>query len=67
MYRELQPLRLALSRELSASLPPSGTGINAEQLLQSYLDRLTLYIGCDMADQTFTLYAQNARGEEVPT
>lgn len=65
MYRELQPLRLALSRELSASIPPTGTGVNPEQLLQSYLDRLTLYIGCDVADQTFTLYAQTAGGEQV--
>jgi transposase len=65
MYRELQPLRQALSRELKASLPPPGAGIDEEQLLQSYLDRLTLYIGCDVADQTFTLYAQNAGGDEV--
>ena len=55
MYRELQPLRQALSSELKASLPPSGSGIDQEPLLQSYLDRLTLYIGCDVADQTFTL------------
>jgi len=65
MYRELQPLRQALSHELKASLAPSGTGIDEEQLLQSYLDRLTLYIGCDVADQTFTLYAQTAGGDEV--
>jgi len=65
MYRELQPLRQALSCELKASLSPSGTGIDAEPLLQSYLDRLTLYIGCDVADQTFTLYAQTAGGDEV--
>jgi len=65
MYRELQPLRQALSCELKASLPPTGAGIDEEQLLQSYLDRLTLYVGCDVADQTFTLYAQTAGGDEV--
>jgi len=65
MYRELQPLRQALSSELKASLPAPGVGIDQEPLLQSYLDRLTLYIGCDVADQTFTLYAQTAGGDEI--
>lgn len=65
MYRELQPLREALSAELSAHLPPDNPGIALEPLLQAYLDRLTMYVGCDVADQTFTLYAQNAGGEEL--
>jgi transposase len=65
MYRELQPLRQALSAELSTHLAPANPGIALEQLLQSYLDRLTMYVGCDVADQTFTLYAQNAGGEEL--
>jgi hypothetical protein len=30
MYRELQPLRQALSCELKASLPPPGAGIDEE-------------------------------------
>jgi transposase len=65
MYRELQPLRQALSAELKANLPPAGPGIEPEHLLQTYLDRLTLYVGCDVADQTFTLYAVDAAGEEL--
>jgi transposase len=65
MYRELQPLRQALSTELKVNLPPAGPGIEPEHLLQTYLDRLTLYVGCDVADQTFTLYAVDAAGEEV--
>lgn len=65
MYRELQPLRQALSAELKANLPPAGPGIEPEHLLQTYLDRLTLYVGCDVADQTFTLYAVDASGEEL--
>ena len=65
MYRELQPLRRALSAELKAHLPPAGPGIEAEHLLQTYLDRLTMYVGCDVADQTFTLMALDAAGEEL--
>jgi len=65
MYRELQPLRQALSAELKADLPPAGPGIEPEHLLQTYLDRLTLYVGCDVADQTFTLYALDASGEDL--
>jgi hypothetical protein len=65
MYRELEPLRQALRAELKANLPPAGPGIEPEHLLQTYLDRLTLYVGCDVADQTFTLYAVDAAGEEL--
>jgi transposase len=65
MYRELQPLRQALSAELKADLPPAGPGIEPEHLLQTYLDRLTMYVGCDVADQTFTLYALDASGEDL--
>jgi transposase len=65
MYRELQPLRQALSIELKANLPSAGPGLEAEHLLQTYLDRLTMSVGCDVADQTFTLYAVNAAGEEL--
>jgi hypothetical protein len=39
MYRELQPLRQALSIELKANLPPAGPGLEPEHLLQAYLDR----------------------------
>ena len=65
MYRELQPLRQALSAELKATLPPALPGVEAELLLQSYLDRLTLHVGCDVADQSLTLFAVDAAGEEV--
>lgn len=65
MYRELQPLRQALRTELNAQLAPTDPGMDLEPLLQAYLDRLTLYVGCDVADRTFTLYAQNAGGEEL--
>jgi len=65
MYRELLPLRQALSAELKANLPPAGPGIDSEHLLQSYLDRLTLYVGCDVADQLLTFFAVDAAGEEL--
>lgn len=35
MYRELQPLRQALSTELKADLSPAKPGIDAEHLPQS--------------------------------
>jgi transposase len=65
MYRELQPLRQALSAELKAALPPPEPGIEPEHLLQTYLDRLTLYVGCDVADQSFALFAVDAAGKEL--
>lgn len=65
MYRELEPLRQTLSQELRESLPPLRAGVGESQLIQTYLDRLTLYVGCDVADRTFTLYAADAGGEEV--
>ncbi len=65
MYRELKPLRQALSSELRASMPPLVAGVEPEHLLQTYLDRLTMYVGCDVADQTFTLLATSAAGEEL--
>jgi transposase len=65
MYHELKPLRQALSDELREMLPPATAGVDERQLLQTYLDRLTLYVGCDVADRTFTLYAAGADGEEV--
>jgi transposase len=65
MYRELLPLRQALSAELKANLPPAVPGIDSEHLLQSYLDRLTMYVGCDVADQILTFFAVDAAGEEL--
>jgi transposase len=65
MYRELKPLRQALSTELKASMPPAGPGVEPELLLQTYLDRLTMYVGCDVADKTLTLIALDADGEEL--
>jgi transposase len=64
MYRELQPFREALSQELKASLFPVVAGIDPNKLLQTYLDRLTMYTGVDVADQTFTALAQDA-GQEI--
>ncbi len=60
MYRELQPFREALSQELKASLSPAAAGVDPNKLLQTYLDRLTMYIGVDVADQTFTVLATDA-------
>ena len=65
MYRELKPLRQALSTELKATMPPAVPGVEPEHLLQSYLDRLTMYVGCDVADKTLTLIALDADGEEL--
>ncbi len=65
MYRELQPLRQALSAELKANLPPATPGIQPELLLQTYLDRLTMSVGCDVADQNFALFACDADGKEL--
>jgi transposase len=64
MYRELQPLREALSHELKASLSPAVAGVDPDKLLQTYLDRLTMYIGVDVADQSFTALAMDA-GREI--
>jgi transposase len=64
MYRELQPFRQALSEELKASLFPAAAGVDPDKLLQTYLDRLTMYTGVDVADQTFTVLAMDA-GREI--
>jgi transposase len=60
MYRELQPFRQALSCELKASLFPAAAGVDPDKLLETYLDRLTMYVGVDVADQTFTSLALDA-------
>jgi len=60
MYRELQPFREALSHELKASLFPAVAGVDPNKLLETYLDRLTMYTGVDVADQTFTTLALDA-------
>jgi transposase len=65
MYRELQSLRQALRVELKANFSPAEPGLDPEHLLQSYLDRLTMCVGCDVADQTFTLSVVDAAGEEL--
>jgi transposase len=64
MYRELQPFREALSQELKTALFPAAAGVDPDKLLQTYLDRLTMYAGVDVADQTFTALALNA-GKEI--
>jgi transposase len=64
MYRELLPFREALSQELKASLSPVVAGVDPDKLLQTYLDRLTMYTGVDVADQTFTVLATDA-GQQV--
>jgi len=63
MYRELQPFREALSHELKASLFPAVAGVDPNKLLETYLDRLTMYTGIDVADQTFTTLALDASRE----
>jgi len=60
MYRELMPLRQALRVELRANLPPDLPGLDAEHLLQAYLNQLTLYVGTDVADQTFLFKTKNS-------
>lgn len=64
MYRELDSLRQALRHELEGTLPPV-TGVEPDQLIQTYLDHLTLYVGLDVADQTVTLLALDATGQEL--
>jgi transposase len=64
MYRELQPFREALRQELKACLFPVVAGVDPNKLLETYLDRLTMYIGIDVADQTFTALALDA-GQEI--
>jgi transposase len=64
MYRELQPFRQALSCELKASLFPAAAGVDPNKLLETYLDRLTMFTGVDVADQTFTALALDA-GREI--
>jgi transposase len=65
MYRELQPLRAALQQELESHLLPAVAGLAPDKLLQTYLHQLTLYVGVDVADQTFTALAIDASGETV--
>jgi transposase len=65
MYCELQPLRAALQQELEGHLPPAVAGIEPDKLLQTYLHQLTLYVGVDVADQTFTALAIDASGETM--
>ena len=67
MYRELLPLRQALSQQLQADLFPATAGIDPNKLLETYLDRLTMYIGVDVADQTFTALAEDASGQVLGT
>jgi len=67
MYRELLPLRQALSQQLQADLFPASAGIDPNKLLETYLDRLTMYIGVDVADQTFTALAEDASGQVLGT
>ena len=64
MYRELQPFREALSQELKASLFPTVAGVDPNKLLQTYLDRLTMYSDVEVADQNFTALALDA-GKEI--
>jgi len=64
MYREIQPFREALSEELKASLFPAVAGVDPDKLLETYLDRLTMYTGVDVADQTFTVLSTDA-GREI--
>jgi transposase len=64
MYRELQPFREALSEELKAALFPAAAGVDPNKLLETYLDRLTMYTGVDVADQTFTVLAMDA-GKDI--
>jgi len=63
MYRELQPFREALSRDLKASLFPAVAGVDPNKLLETYLDRLTMFTGVDVADQTFTALTLDASRE----
>jgi hypothetical protein len=65
MYRDLQPLRQAPSQELKAVLFPAAAGVDPGKLPETYLDRLTMYTGVDVADQTFTALALNA-SKEIP-
>jgi hypothetical protein len=39
--------------------------VDAEHLLQSYLDRLKMYVGCDVADHILTLFAVDTAGDEL--
>jgi len=64
MYRELQPLRQALGEEMRATLPTL-PGVDPDKLLATYLDRLTLYIGLDVADNTFSARAIDAEGSTL--
>jgi transposase len=64
MYRELHSLRQVLQQELKDTLPPL-PGVEPEQLLDTYLNQLTGYVGVDVADQTVTLLAINANQDEL--
>ena len=64
MYRELSSLRQVLQQELKDTLPAL-PGVESSQLLDTYLNQLTLYVGADVANQTVTLLALNANQDEL--
>ena len=64
IYREPQPFREALSRQLKASLFPTVAGVDPNQPLETSLDRLTTYAGVDVEDPTFAALALDA-GREI--
>ena len=64
MYRELYSLRQVLQQELKDTLPPL-PGVEPEQLLDTYLNQLTGYVGVDVADRTVALLAINANQDEL--
>jgi len=64
MYRELHHLRQALAEGVRATLPTLSE-VDPDKLLATYLDRLTLYVGLDVADKTFSVRAIDAGGNSL--
>lgn len=62
-YRELLPLRQALKADLAPTLGANLAGVTPEQFLEALLDRLTVYVGVDVANADLTAVAIDAAGQ----
>jgi len=62
-YRELLPLRQALKADLAPTLGANPARVTPEQFIEALLDRLTMYVGVDVANADLTAVAIDAAGQ----
>jgi transposase len=63
MYRQLAPLLADLRADLRGTLPDLAGKVNADRLLDAYVEQLILYVGVDIANDSATAVALNGHGE----